>query len=74
MAASCPRITTCPLFRQFSLKSSLAVWKAYYCTGDYARCERWKLVSANTEVPVALLPNGRYLDVPIDRLEPHHMV
>ncbi|HEX9050683.1 MAG TPA: hypothetical protein VF841_09140 [Anaeromyxobacter sp.] len=73
MTTSCPRITTCPLFKQFSLKSSLAVWKAYYCTGDFARCQRWQLASANQPVPVSLLPNGKSLDVPVEQLESHHM-
>ncbi len=70
---SCPRVTTCPLFEQFTLKSSLAVWKSFYCAGDYARCERWKLAAARLVVPANLLPNGRRLDVSLDRLEAHHM-
>ncbi len=71
--ASCPRITTCPLFKQFSIKSSLAVWKTYYCEGEFGRCERWKLVAANQQVPLGLLPNGKYLDVPMEQLEARHM-
>ncbi len=71
--ASCPRITTCPLFKQFSLKSSLAVWKAHYCEGDFGRCERWKLVAASLPVPLGLLPNGKHLAVPIEQLEARHM-
>lgn len=70
---SCPRVATCPLFAQFTLKSSLAVWKSFYCEGDYGRCARWKRVSASQAVPVNLLPNGRSLDVPLENLEPHHM-
>jgi len=71
--SSCPRVDGCPLFKQFSLKSSLAVWRCFYCEGDFARCERWKLASANLQVPLNLLPNGRRLDVPLEHLEPHHM-
>ncbi len=70
---SCPRVTTCPLFKQFSLKSSLKVWQSFYCEGDYGRCERWKLVAANQPVPVNLLPNGRSLEVPLEHLEAHHL-
>jgi len=71
--ASCPRITSCPLFEQFSMKSSLKVWQACYCEGDFDRCERWKLVSVGQTVPMNLLPNGRTIDVPLERLEASHM-
>lgn len=71
--ASCPRVTACPLFEQFSLKSSLKVWRAFYCEGDFARCERWRLLSGSRPVPAALLPNGRLLQVPVEQLEGHHM-
>jgi hypothetical protein len=71
--ASCERIATCPLFRAFSMKSSLKVWQAYYCESNFSRCERWKLVQLKTPVPMNLLPNGRTLTVPLDQLEPDHM-
>ncbi len=71
--ASCPRVATCPLFKQFSMKSSLKVWQAYYCDGEFDRCERWKLVVANQQVPLNLLPNGRHLNVPLEQLEARHM-
>ncbi len=70
---SCPRVGTCPLFKQFTMKSSLNVWKAYYCEGDHGRCERWKLVAANQAVPLDLLPNGKHLDVPFELIEARHM-
>ena len=71
--ASCARITTCPLFKAFSMKSSLKVWQAYYCEGDFNRCERWKLVSAGQVPALNLLPNGRTIDVPLEHLEPKHL-
>ena len=71
--ASCARVATCPLFKQFSMKSSLKVWQAYFCEGDFNRCERWKLVAAGHPVPPALLPNGRMLEVPVELLAPEHM-
>ena len=70
--ASCARVGTCPLFKQFSMKSSLQVWKTYYCEGDFGRCERWRLVTESKPVPQNMLPNGRLLEVPLDRLEPRH--
>jgi len=67
--ASCERMTRCPLFKQFSLKASLAVWTAGYCESDFARCERLKLANAGQPVPLNLLPNGKMLGVPLERAE-----
>jgi hypothetical protein len=72
MTSSCSRLRTCPLFRAFSIKSSAKIWRAYYCEGDFERCERWRLAEAGKPVPVNLLPNGRLLDVPIEQLEAKH--
>jgi hypothetical protein len=69
---ACARIVACPLFKQFSMKSSLKVWQAYYCEGDFTRCERFRLASVSSPVPQNLLPNGRMLEVPLDRLEARH--
>ena len=68
--ASCARVATCPLFKQFSMKSSLRVWQSYYCEGEFSRCVRWQLASTSKPVPQNLLPNGRLLEVPLERLEP----
>jgi hypothetical protein len=70
---SCARVVTCPLFKAFSMKSSLRVWQSYYCEGTFERCERWKLVAAGKPVPAAMLPNGRLLEVPMEQLEAQHM-
>jgi hypothetical protein len=72
--SACARAGACPLFKQFAMKSSLKVWQAYYCEGDWGRCERWKLLATGNAVPAALLPNGRTLDVPLENLEAHHLV
>ena len=55
------------------MKAALKVWQSYYCEGDFNRCERFKLVLAGKPVPMNLLPNGRTIDVPLDRLTPEHM-
>jgi hypothetical protein len=69
----CERITSCALFKQFTMKSSLTVWKTFYCEGDPSRCERFRLVLAKQPVPANLLPNGKLLPVPLEQLEPHHL-
>jgi hypothetical protein len=59
--ASCERIASCPLFKQFSIKATLVVWTTRYCEGDSSRCERLKLVREGKPVPLNLLPNGKML-------------
>ena len=71
--AHCPRIGSCPLFKAFSVKSSLKLWQSFFCEGAYERCERYKLVVEGKPVPLQLLPNGRTLDVPLEQLENHHL-
>ncbi len=67
--ATCTRMNGCPLFKQFSLKASLAVWTSRYCETDFASCARLQLATAGKPVPVNLLPNGRMLTVPLEAAE-----
>ncbi len=60
---SCPHVATCPLFRLFSTKESLRVWRVHFCDGDFERCARLKLARAERSVPRNLLPNGKVLDL-----------
>jgi hypothetical protein len=66
---SCERIQGCPLFKHFSLKSSLVIWTTTYCNSDFSRCERLRRATAGQPVPVNLLPNGKMLAVALDRAE-----
>lgn len=70
---SCPRIAGCPLFQQLSMKSSLRVWSTMYCEGTFQRCERYQLAMSGVPVPASLLPNGKLLDAPLDRLRPEDL-
>ena len=65
---ACSRVSGCPLYAALVVKSSLRVWQSYYCEGDFDRCERYRLSSAGDAVPLNMLPNGRLLDVPLDRI------
>jgi len=69
----CERVDKCPLFAQFNLKSSLQIWKALYCDGDFTRCRRFQIASTGAQVPPNLLPNGRMLHVPLDELDSSHL-
>ncbi len=73
MSSSCPMIDTCSLVRTLSIKSSLKVWRTYYCEWDFDRCARWRLVKSGKTPPRNLLPNGRTLDVPVNQFEPERM-
>ncbi len=59
--ASCARVGTCPLFPLFTIQASLMVWRARYCDGKFADCERHKLATGGASVPPNLLPNGKLL-------------
>jgi hypothetical protein len=65
---ACSRVSGCPLYKAFAMKSSLRVWQSYYCEGDFDRCERFRLSSAGSTVPPNMLPNGRLLDVSLDQI------
>ncbi len=67
----CTRMSGCPLFKQFSIKASLAVWTNRYCENDFARCARLQLSAEGKPVPLNLLPNGRMLAVPLEAAELH---
>jgi hypothetical protein len=71
--SSCPRLATCPLFFELARKPALKVWKAYWCEGAFAGCERWRRFEAGEEAPLNLLPNGRLLDVPLEEVDAEHM-
>jgi len=66
---ACERIDRCPLFKHFSLKSSLLIWTTAYCKGDYQRCERLRRATAGIAVPSHMLPNGKLLAVPLEQAE-----
>jgi hypothetical protein len=56
---SCPHYSTCQLANVISMPEALGVWQSFYCDGMYARCERFKLAEAGSDVPARLLPNGQ---------------
>lgn len=61
MAKSCSHATVCELFSQFTMESTLRIWRINYCDSHYVRCERYERISQGLEVPPNLLPNGKTL-------------
>jgi hypothetical protein len=53
----------CELYPLFLLSASLKTWQIRYCEGDFASCERYRLVLCHELVPSNLLPNGKLLRV-----------
>jgi hypothetical protein len=70
---ACQRIDSCPMFKAFTLKSSLKVWQTLYCEGDFSRCARYRLAMEGQRVAVNLLPNGRTFELPLEQLTPDHL-
>lgn len=62
--ADCSHMASCSMYEMLKLAGSLAVWKANYCTGDHARCERYKVAALGRPVPANLMPNGALLRFP----------
>lgn len=62
---ACGHSTSCPLFAQFQLNSTLRSWKIMYCDSDSRsrNCHRFKLSESGHTVPLNLLPNGTMLDI-----------
>jgi hypothetical protein len=64
---ACSHSTSCPLFAQFQLDSTLRSWKIMYCDSDTRsrNCHRFKLSESGHTVPLNLLPNGTMLDIDV---------
>jgi hypothetical protein len=50
------------MYGLLKLAGTLATWKINYCSGDYSRCERYKLSAMGRPVPINLMPNGARLN------------
>lgn len=59
--AECPNLETCPVWQRFKTDLKL-LWVKVYCLGDkQCECERKKLKAQGKDVPMELLPNGKYM-------------
>jgi hypothetical protein len=58
---TCPQVEGCPLFRLFTLRASLSLWKANYCDAAFATCERLRISERGKHPPPNMLPNGKLL-------------
>jgi hypothetical protein len=52
------------MYGLLKLSGTLAAWKINYCSGDFSRCERFKLSALGRPVPINLMPNGARLRSP----------
>ncbi len=60
---SCPSVSNCELYKQFTFESTKNILMMRYCKGDYDKCERRIRAFSEDiiEVPYNLLPNGQLL-------------
>jgi hypothetical protein len=62
----CDFLDVCPIFDQFKTEGMKNMWKSLYCQGSKKeQCARRRLKMQGKEVPVSLLPSGRYFDAPL---------
>ena len=66
---SCTHTTDCPLFAQFAMEPSLAVWQQHYCDDNYQKCARYELSLKGAAVPLTLMPNGKMIEKKIKSKE-----
>lgn len=59
---SCTHSNDCPLFAQFAMEPSLAVWKQHFCEGKFQKCARFQLSLKGGAVPLTLMPNGKMIE------------
>lgn len=59
----CSHVTSCELFPRFGLRGSLKVWVAFFCEGQFERCERYQRALRGEPVAPNLLPNGKELNL-----------
>lgn len=59
---TCSHKADCPLFAQFAMEPSLAVWKSHYCEGEFVTCARYQAALKGDAIPLTLLPNGKLIE------------
>lgn len=61
VSMACTHAADCPLFPK--LKASLERWRVHYCDTDreWMNCARYNQSAAGRPVPIALLPNGKFV-------------
>lgn len=59
---TCSHTTDCPLFAQFAMEPSLAIWKKHYCDSEFSKCARYQLSLKGAAVPLTLMPNGKMIE------------
>jgi hypothetical protein len=60
---ACPNLDGCPLHPHFTMRSSLRIWKDFFCNTNYQACVRYQAAQKGERVPPNLLPNGKLLEI-----------
>ncbi|MBI3545113.1 MAG: hypothetical protein HY081_00750 [Gammaproteobacteria bacterium] len=67
---ACSHKDSCGLFPIITLSSALKIWQTFYCDGKYETCLRFQRSNNGERVPPNLLPNGKTLDLVIEKPAP----
>lgn len=67
---ACSHKDSCGLFPIITLSSALKIWQTFYCDGKYETCLRFQRSSKGERVPPNLLPNGKILDLVVEKPAP----
>jgi len=67
---SCSHKDSCGLFPIITLSSALKIWQTFYCDGKYETCLRFQRSNKGERVPSNLLPNGKVLDLVVEKPAP----
>jgi len=60
---ACPSLAGCALHPHFTMKSSLRIWKDFFCNTNHQTCLRFQAMQKGESVPPNMLPNGKILEV-----------
>lgn len=60
---ACPKSERCPLYPEFTLKSSLKVWQEQYCKteAEFTGCARYEMSESGRIPDRRMLPDGSLL-------------
>lgn len=67
---SCSHKDSCSLFPIITLSSALKIWQTFYCDGKHETCLRFQRSNKGERVPPNLLPNGKTLDLVVEKPAP----
>ena len=60
----CKHKSSCEMYQLLKLSGTRKTWQTRYCDADFSECARFQEAAKGRPVPINLMPNGKYLNVP----------